>query len=139
MPKKNVQGGNKYRKAKKGGNDEKKKILLKEEGQEYAFVSKALGNRRFKLLCADSVERIGIARGKIKKSQWISNGTFVLICIRDFEDGVCDIFHIYDNDFSNDIMNKFNDSKFKSEIDSGNIQFKNETNDVELTFEIDEI
>jgi translation initiation factor 1A len=139
MPKKNVKGGNKYRKAKKiVNNDEKKEILLKEDGQEYAFVSKALGNRRFKLLCADSVERIGIIRGKIKKSQWITSGTFVLICIRDFEDGTCDIFHVYEDDAKNSIKKHFETSLFKAQIDCDIVQFENETTN-NIIFDINEI
>lgn len=96
MPIKKGKGGKKRRKGKKtGDNENKKELLLKDDGQEYGQVTKLLGSCRFSLLCADGKERLAILRGKMRKRQWIRMGSFVIVGIREFEDGKCDIIHVY--------------------------------------------
>ena len=46
--------------------------LKKTDNQEYAFVKDVLGNCRFRLMCWDKKERLGILRGKMKKRQWVN-------------------------------------------------------------------
>lgn len=96
MPVNKKKGGKKHRKAKKNtGMRDTKSILMKEDDQEYGQVTSVLGNCRFRLLCADGKERLGIVRGKMRKRQWVRQGSFVIVGIREYEDGKCDIFHVY--------------------------------------------
>ncbi|GAF69796.1 unnamed protein product [marine sediment metagenome] len=96
---KNTKGGKKYKRGKKGTSPIKKKIILKEDEQEYADVIKLLGDSRCDLMCYDGRKRLGIIRGKLTKRVWIKNGDLVLITKRDYQDNKCDIVHKYsDND-----------------------------------------
>lgn len=71
--------------------------LMKEEGQEYAVVRKVNGGGRFNVICADKVERIGVARATLKRNKkFIELGQFILVSLRDFQEKFCDIIDIYD-------------------------------------------
>ena len=95
MPKKN-KGGNKHRRSKNNFSQENNNLLLKEEGQEYALVTNMKGGGRCDVLLPDNSEKIGIIRGKLrKKRSWIGVGDLVLIGVRDYEEGKCDIIHKY--------------------------------------------
>ena len=61
-------------------------LVFKAEDQHYAIVTKSLGSGRFELGCDDGVERIGKLRGNMRRSQWVSVSSIVLISLRDFED-----------------------------------------------------
>ena len=69
--------------------------LKKISGQEYAFVTKKLGDNRFSLICYDKVSRMGILRGSLKRSSRLDINNMVLVSIRDFQDDKCDIIAIY--------------------------------------------
>ena len=98
MPK-NTKGGKGYKKGKKGGNGPSiKKLILKEDGSEYANLGKNLGNSRFACDCHDGRKRLGHIRGKMQKKVWLKQGDLVLVSIRDFQDDKCDIFHKYSED-----------------------------------------
>ena len=47
----NKKGGKKGRRTKGGYNEEKRELLYKEHGQEYATVSKMLGGSRIEAVC----------------------------------------------------------------------------------------
>ena len=66
-------------------------LPIKEEGQEYALVIKMLGNGRANLKCMDGIDRLGKIRGKMRKRVWIAAGDYLLISLRDFQDGKADI------------------------------------------------
>ena len=65
--------------------------------QEYALVSKLLGNGTVELICCDGLTRRGIIRGVLMKKRkvWINPGDFVLISLRAFEPENADVFHRY--------------------------------------------
>lgn len=97
MTKNKGKGGKGHRKAKSNADTIRKRdLLVKEEGQEYATVTKILGGCHFECLCADAVTRLGHIRGKMRKRTWIGTGDIVLCGLRDYEDGKVDIFHKYD-------------------------------------------
>ena len=73
----------------------KKDIELKGEGTEYALVVKMLGNGRLEANCFDGVTRLGLIRGKLRKRVWIHPGDLVLVSLRDFEEGKCDVLSKY--------------------------------------------
>jgi translation initiation factor 1A len=65
-----------------------KEVLFKEdECHWYALALKALGDRRFRLLCDDGVERIGKLRGNMRRRQFVSAGTLVLAFADDGTEG----------------------------------------------------
>ena len=65
--------------------------------QEYAMVTKLLGNGTVELICCDGLTRRGIIRGVLMKKRkvWIRPGDFVLISLRVFDPSNADIFHRY--------------------------------------------
>lgn len=92
-----------------------------EEGEEYAIVTKMLGNNMFHCHCIDNVVRLGHIRGKFagrgKRDNMIATGTWVLIGIREWdldkkEVGTklqqCDLLEVYsesDKDYLKDTIN----------------------------------
>lgn len=95
----NNKGGKQHRKTKGNIADEtKKQIEFKEDGQEYALISKMLGNGRCECKCADGMTRLGHIRGKMRKRVWINMGDTVLVSLRDYQDEKADIIHKYSAD-----------------------------------------
>jgi len=89
-------GGKGHRKAKsQHGGAFRRELIFKEHGQEYAFITKMLGNGHCECSCCDDVVRLGIIRGKMKKRVWLSVGDVVLCGLRDFQDEKTDIIHKY--------------------------------------------
>ncbi|KWU44557.1 eukaryotic translation initiation factor eIF-1A [Rhodotorula sp. JG-1b] len=72
MPK----GGKNRRRGKNENEGDKRELVFKEEGQEYAQVIKMLGNGRV----------------------WINQGDIVLLSLRDFQDGKADVIQKYSSD-----------------------------------------
>ena len=98
---KNTKGGSKHKKYARNRNPinrNKLSDLKKTENQEYAFVKDVLGNCRFRLICWDKKERLGILRGKMKKRQWVQRGELVLASLREFQDDKCEIIQKYSGD-----------------------------------------
>ncbi|WP_411027380.1 translation initiation factor eIF-1A, partial [Salmonella sp. s54925] len=77
---------------------EKRELVFKEEGQEYAQVSKMLGNGRLEALCFDGVKRLCHIRGKLRKKVWINAGDIILLGLRDFQDTKADVILRYNPD-----------------------------------------
>jgi translation initiation factor 1A len=98
MTKNTGKGGKGKRKGKNNGEVVKRELLLKEDGQEYAQVIKILGNCRVEAFCFDGKTRLAHIRGKFKRKVWISRDDIILVGLRDFEDGKCDVIHRYDSD-----------------------------------------
>ena len=71
------------------------KDLKKIEGQEYAHVLSVFGDGRYELMCYDKKKRLGILRGRLKRTSRINKGDLVLISIRDYQDTKCDIIACY--------------------------------------------
>ncbi|KAJ2684247.1 Eukaryotic translation initiation factor 1A, X-chromosomal [Coemansia spiralis] len=96
MPKNKGKGGKNYR---RGKNDlsktDKRELLFKDESQEYAQVTKVLGNGRMEVLCVDDVKRLAHIRGSMRKKVWINLGDYVLVSLREYQDGKCDIILKY--------------------------------------------
>jgi len=97
----NIKGGSKHKKYARNRNAvvrNKLSDLKKTDNQEYAFVKDVLGNCRFRLMCWDKKERLGILRGKMKKRQWVQRGELVLASLREFQDDKCEIIQKYTGD-----------------------------------------
>merc|ERR1712014_435945 len=69
-----------------------------EDGQEYAQVTKMLGNGRLKAMCFDGVERLCHIRGKLRKKVWIAQPDIVLVGLRDYQDAKADVILKYSPD-----------------------------------------
>jgi translation initiation factor 1A len=93
-------GGKKGKKGKNNTSIEKikRKLLFKEDEQEYCQITKLLGNCRVEGNCCDGKTRLCIIRGGIKKKMRIVVGSVVIVSLRDFEDGKCDIIYLYDKE-----------------------------------------
>jgi translation initiation factor IF-1 len=81
----NKQGGKGCKKGKNGKDDDD--VLLVEckegEGQMFGRVIKVEGDRRFRVFCNDSKERICKLAGTIRRGDRVEKGGLVLISIRD--------------------------------------------------------
>jgi translation initiation factor 1A len=83
----------------KNTSDEKSVLILKEDDcQEYAKVTRMLGDRRVECHLYDGQTKIGIIRNKMRKRQWVNLGDVVLVCKRDFQEDKVDIVHVYNSD-----------------------------------------
>ena len=71
---------------------EKRELLFKEEGQEYAQILRLLGNGRVEANCMDGVKRNCSIRGKLRNRVWMNAGDLILVSLRDIGD-VADVIH----------------------------------------------
>ena len=94
MPKNKGKGGKNRRRGKNEG-DEKRELVFKEDGQEYAQVLRMLGNGRLEAQCIDGVKRLCHIRGKMRKKVWVNNGDIILLGLRDFQDEKADVILKY--------------------------------------------
>lgn len=131
-------GGKNFKKAKNYETVDKRQIIYKTEGQEYAIITKMLGNGRCECKCYDGRTRLGHIRGKMHKRVWISIGDTVLVSLREYQDEKADIIHKYTseetktlisyNEITGNIkiddedgINNDNDSNASCEIDFNDI------------------
>ena len=112
MPK-NTVGGKKYKKQKHKTDDLQNKTLLeREDDQEYAVVTKLLGNSRVSALFRDrelkKAREINciLRPGLKKKRQWAKMGSIILISLRDFEKDKADVIHVYNEEETKKIKRK---------------------------------
>lgn len=93
MPKKRGKGAARKRNRAEAARDVE--IPFAEDGQAYAFVRENLGGGRFRVMCGDGADRIGVLRGSMRKRQWVRRGDIVLVGLRDFQDAKADVVHKY--------------------------------------------
>eukprot|EP00072_Mus_musculus_P069053 XP_017170816.1 PREDICTED: eukaryotic translation initiation factor 1A-like [Mus musculus] len=67
MPKNKGKGGKNRRRGKNENESEKRELVFKEYGQEYAQVTKMLGCGWLEAMCFDGVRRLCHIRGKLRK------------------------------------------------------------------------
>lgn len=79
MPKNKGKGGKNRRRGKNENESEKRELLFKEDEQEYAQVTKMLGNGRLEAMCFDGVKRLCHIRGKLRKKVSIIRSIKTLI------------------------------------------------------------
>ena len=95
MPKNKGKGGKNRRRGKNENEREKRELIFKEDGQEYAQVSKMLGNGRLEAVCFDGKKRLCHIRGKLRKKVWINAQDIILIGLRDYQDDKADVIMKY--------------------------------------------
>jgi translation initiation factor 1A len=94
-------------KNKKGGSQvstSKRELMFKTDMEEYAKISKMLGNSRVMVILPDSSEIMGIIPGRFRKRCWMAVNDIVLISRRDFQDAKVDIVYKYENDEPNRLL-----------------------------------
>ncbi|XP_053694915.1 eukaryotic translation initiation factor 1A, X-chromosomal [Sabethes cyaneus] len=98
MPKNKGKGGKNRRRGKNENESEKRELIFKEDEQEYAQVTKMLGNGRLEAMCFDGVKRLCHIRGKLRKKVWINQGDIILIGLRDYQNSKADVILKYTPD-----------------------------------------
>ncbi|CDO52002.1 hypothetical protein DV451_000317 [Geotrichum candidum] len=98
MVKSKGKGGKNRRRGKNENDGFKRELVIKEEGQEYAQITKMLGNGRVDASCFDGVRRMAHIRGKMRKKVWINVGDIVLLSLREFQDEQADVIVKYTPD-----------------------------------------
>lgn len=89
---------------KKGGkknnssNTEKRALLYKDDMQEYAKMTKMLGDRRIMVMLPDKTEVMAIIPGKFRKRCWMKNGDTLIVSRRDFQESKWDVCYKYNED-----------------------------------------
>lgn len=74
----------------------KRELVLAEDGQQYARVTKRLGDGRFEVQCLrDGQLRLAHVRGKLWKRVWVNAQDVVLLAMRSFQDQKADVVHKY--------------------------------------------
>ena len=99
-------GGKNYKKGKKDGKDSGDVMMIQindTDGQMVGRVLKSVGDRRFRVYCNDNKERLCRLCGTIRKNEWISSGSLVLISKRELNtqkvvEGTDDTFTAIDPD-----------------------------------------
>jgi len=151
MPK-NLVGGKKGKKKSSKSFNVVRKIELKDEDQEYAYIVKKLGNSRM-TVCIISMDKtvcgktlMATMRGSLKRRRCkIYNGDIVLISLRSYQNDRADMILKYDideikelkqlNEIPNDIVirargetvtndEKNNQNNFEFEYDSEDVEIK---------------
>ncbi|KAL6128582.1 hypothetical protein ACLB2K_071937 [Fragaria x ananassa] len=142
MPKNKGKGGKNRKRGKNEADDEKRELLFKTHCQEYAQVTRMLGNGRLEARCNDGVTRLCHISGKLHKKVWIAAGDIVLIGLRDYQNGKADVIHKYMPDEArllkaykelNDSFrpNEGGGSNSDNDIDGGNEFIEFEDSDVD--------
>uniref|UniRef100_A0A5K3FEA7 Eukaryotic translation initiation factor 4C n=1 Tax=Mesocestoides corti TaxID=53468 RepID=A0A5K3FEA7_MESCO len=98
MPKNKGKGGKNRRRGKNENENQKRLLIYREEGQQYAKVERLLGNGRLEAYCFDGVKRLCHIRGKMRKKVWINVGDIILVSLRDYQDQKADVILKYLND-----------------------------------------
>ncbi|KYQ90928.1 eukaryotic translation initiation factor 1A [Tieghemostelium lacteum] len=104
MPKNKGKGG-KNRRRGKNENEQKRELQFKEDGQEYAQVTKMLGNGRLEALCLDGPSRLCHISGRLRKKEWINAGDIILLQLRDYQEDKADVILRYTVDEARNLKN----------------------------------
>ena len=89
MPKNKGKGGKNRRRGARTAAP--RELAQKVEGQDYAQVTRMLGNGHLHAMCSDSKERMCVIPGSMRKKQWVGQGDIILINLRDYQDDKADI------------------------------------------------
>ena len=95
MPKGKGKGGKSRRRGKRTITTIPRELILKEEGQEYAQITKMLNNGKVEAFCYDGITRTCHMPGKFRKKVWINKDDLILIALRDFQHDKADVIHKY--------------------------------------------
>ena len=96
----NKKGGKNARRAKRNTIANDRNLEFAGPGQAYCKIVKKLGGRHIDgLILGENSRTIRcVIRGKHRKRLWMNEGDIVLVALRDFEEGKCDIELKYTDD-----------------------------------------
>lgn len=118
---------------------EQRQLVLKDKDTNYAIVTKKFGNGRFSVrIPSKDKELIARLRGKFrrgssKKDNLVDIDSVVLVSIRDFQESIVDIIHVYKH---NEIRQLRKMGEFTEEIEDKSNDGNNED---DTPFDFDEI
>lgn len=98
-----------------------KELLLAEDMQTYAKITKCLGDRKMILILPDKSEIMGLIPGRFRKRVWMNTGDIVLVSYREFESTKVDIIHKYSSEDTKKLvkLNEIPGFFLYSEFESG--------------------
>ena len=137
MPKNKGKGGKNRRRGKNENELDKRELIFKEDGQEYAQVVRMLGNGRLEAFCFDGTTRLAHIRGNMRRRVWIRVGDILLISLRDYQDEKADVIHRYSDDESR-ILKANNEIPAHIRLDSVNDTMEAPEDD-NVDFDFDEL
>jgi translation initiation factor 1A len=144
MPKNKGKGGKNRRRGKNENEGLKRELVFREDGQEYAQVTKMLGNGRLEAMCFDGVKRLCHIRGKLRKKVWINQSDIILVGLRDYQDAKADVILKYSADEARNLKSygefpdtvkineivTFGEEGFDDEIEFDDVDSSEEENDI---------
>ena len=143
MPKNKGKGGKNRRRGKNENEGMKRELVFREDGQEYAQVTKMLGNGRLEAMCFDGVKRLCHIRGKLRKKVWINQSDIILVGLRDYQDAKADVILKYSADEARNLKSygefpdtvKINETvtfneDYDDEIEFDDVESSEEENDI---------
>lgn len=136
MPKNKGKGG-KNRRRGKNENEEKRELVFKEDGQEYAQVLRMLGNGRLEAMCMDGVKRLCHIRGKMRKKVWVNTGDVILVGLRDYQDEKADVILKYMADEARSLK-QYGELPDHIRVNDADVEFQDDTGENEY-FDFDDI
>jgi len=137
MPKNKGKGGKNRRRGKNEG-EEKRELVFKEDGQEYAQVIRMLGNGRLEAQCFDGNKRLCHIRGKMRKKVWVAAGDIVLVGLRDYQDEKADVILKYNADEARNLK-AYGEIPDTAKINEGAVVEEEGEEDMDGAFTFDEI
>jgi len=137
MPKNKGKGG-KNRRRGKNENEEKRELVFKEDGQEYAQVLRMLGNGRLEAMCMDGVKRLCHIRGKMRKKVWVNTGDVILVGLRDYQDEKADVIMKYMADEARNLK-QYGELPEHIRVNDADVEFQDDAGENGEFFDFDDV
>ncbi|PIK33145.1 Eukaryotic translation initiation factor 1A, X-chromosomal, partial [Apostichopus japonicus] len=118
-------GGKNRRRGKNENESEKRELVFKDDGQEYAQVLKMLGNGRLEAQCFDAGQEI----------VWINTSDIILVGLRDYQDAKADVILKYNADEARNLKG-YGELPNSCKINETTMYGENEEED-DITFDLD--
>lgn len=141
MPKLTGGGNQKRRKKTRGHEQVGRELQLKDDGQEYAQVSRILGGTHVEGACFDGQTRLCVIRGAMRRGgaqNRVLQGDIILVSLRDFQDGKADVILRYTAEDARKLksMGELPDNANLNSIESGDALLTS-SEDSTVSFDID--
>mmetsp|Transcript_44950 Transcript_44950/g.134191 ORF Transcript_44950/g.134191 Transcript_44950/m.134191 type:complete len:142 (-) Transcript_44950:291-716(-) len=138
MPKNKGKGGKNRKRGKNENEEDKRELVYKEDGQEYAQVMKMVGNGRLEAQCIDGKKRMCHIRGKMRKKVWVATGDIVLLGLRDYQDEKADVILKYTADEAR-VLKQYGELPENIRINDTDIVMEGEDNENAEFFDFDDV
>ncbi|KAF5827196.1 eukaryotic initiation factor [Dunaliella salina] len=138
MPKNKGKGGKNRKRGKNENEEEKRELVYKEDGQEYAQVIRMLGNGRLEAQCIDGKKRLCHIRGKMRKKVWVAQGDIVLLGLREYQDEKADVIMKYTADEAR-VLKQYGELPEHIRINDTDVMFEGEDKENQEFFDFDDV